>query len=347
MSSKVIVLGPGRKTRGGISTVIKEYEQTDAWEEFNCKWIETYIDKGSFHKIAYFIKGFFSYLRSILFHNIVHMHISWSTTAKRKFAFFLLAKALKKKIILHLHSGAEPVLSAKAQFPYKYMFKHADVTVFLAERIKNELNRHYQVQKSIVIYNPCLSNKKKSITQFADRKKQIVFAGTITEKKGYIDLIEAFAEIAPKYQEWKLIFAGNGEIENAQRICKRLNIENQVELKGWINRDTLQELLAESSVFCLPSYTEGFPMAVLDAWSQGLPVVATPVGGLADVLIHDKNAMVFNPGDKNHLAVLLDELMADENKRQRISVESVKLSLNAFNIDTIAKQLRELYVTLT
>jgi glycosyltransferase involved in cell wall biosynthesis len=120
-----------------------------------------------------------------------------------------------------------------------------------------------------------------------------------------------------------------------------------VEFKGWINRDTLQELLAESSVFCLPSYTEGFPMAVLDAWSQGVPVVATPVGGLADVLIHDTNAMVFNPGDVNHLAALLDELMADENKRQRISEESIKLSLNAFNIDTIAKQMKELYVTLT
>lgn len=347
MSNKVIVLGPGRKTRGGISTVIKEYEQTETWKEFNCKWIETYIDKGNFIKIAYFIKGFFEYLGSILFHNIVHIHISWSTTAKRKLAFFVLAKALKKKVILHLHSGAEPVLSAKAQFPYKYMFKHADVTVFLADRIKNELNSHYQVRKSLVIYNPCLNRKTNSIVEFADRKKQIVFAGTITEKKGYIDLIEAFGEIAPKYPEWKLIFAGNGEIENAQRICNVLNIEDKVEFKGWINRDTLQELLAESSVFCLPSYTEGFPMAVLDAWSQGVPVIATPVGGLADVLIHDTNAMVFNPGDRNHLAALLDELMADESKRQRISEESIKLSLNAFNIDTIAKQLKELYVTLT
>ena len=347
MSSKVIVLGPGKKTRGGISTVIKEYEKTDIWKEYNCKWIETYIDKSSLFKITYFIRGFFTFLGSILSHDIVHIHISWSTTAKRKLAFFVLAKALNKKVILHLHSAAEPVLAAKMQFPYKYMFKHADVTIFLADRIKNELTIHYQVQRSIVIYNPCLDHKPSSVTNWNERKKQIVFAGTITEKKGYIDLIKAFGLIAAKHQDWKLIFAGNGEIENARKISKALNIENQVEFKGWINRDTLQELLAESSVFCLPSYTEGFPMAVLDAWSQGVPVITTPVGGLADVLIHDINSMVFNPGDINNLAALLDEMIADKAKRQQISEESIKLSLNVFNIDTIAKQLKDLYVTLT
>lgn len=346
MNSKVIVLGPGRQTRGGISTVIKEYEQTETWNNYNCKWIGTYVDRGNFAKMVYFLKGFLSYFRYVASHNIIHIHISWSTTAVRKMFFFVLAKALGKKIILQLHSAAEPVINSKIQYPYKYMFKHADVTVFLANRIKDELCNRYQIRKAVVIYNPCLSRNKNNEPATVEREKQIVFAGTITEKKGYIDLLEAFGKIAANYPEWKLILAGNGEVENARRLAKVLDIEQQVVFTGWIERDALQVLLRRSSVFCLPSYTEGFPMAVLDAWAQGLPVIATPVGGLADVLIHDKNALVFTPGDINTLAGLLTELITDIDKRRRIAEESLKLSQDTFSIELIAKQLSDLYTSL-
>jgi glycosyltransferase involved in cell wall biosynthesis len=347
MRNKVLVLGPGRKTRGGISTVIKEYEKTDTWKQFDCKWIGTYVDKNNLHKIGYFLKGFFIFLGSILFHKIVHIHISWSTTSVRKIPFFLMARLLRRKIVLHLHSAAEPVINAKTQFAYKYMFRYADVTICLADRIRNELQKHYQFRKTLVIYNPCVSifNQQKSTDNIV-KKNYIVFAGTVTEKKGYIDLLEAFGLIASKHLEWKLIFAGNGELENARRIAKVLDIEKQVVFKGWIDRDSLQNLLQESSIFCLPSYTEGFPMAVLDAWAQGLPVVTTPVGGLADILVDRTNALVFEPGNIEKLASNLNELITNEILRNAISKESIKLSTDTFHINTIAKQLNELYVTL-
>jgi len=346
MNNKVIVLGPGRNTRGGISTVIKEYENTKLWNDFNCKWIGTYIDKSNIHKFFYFLKGFFTFILNISRYDIIHIHISWSTTAFRKMFFFPLAKALNKKVIIHLHSAAEPVLNSKFQFPYKFMFKHADLTIFLSNGIRTELNKHFQIKKSVVLYNPCLSHKTNS-KKINGKEKQILFAGTITQKKGYLDLIQAFSLIAHKYPEWELIFAGNGEIENAKGLAKDLNIENQVIFKGWVNREEIQPLFEKASIFCLPSYTEGFPMAVLDAWSYGLPVITTPVGGLTDVLIPDKNALVFEPGDINRLAKLLEELINNESLRKRVSEESIKLSQEKFDISSISKQLSELYLSLS
>ena len=346
MNNKVIVLGPGRNTRGGISTVIKEYENTKLWNDFNCKWIGTYIDKRNIHKIFYFLKGLITYILNISRYDIIHIHISWSTTAFRKMFFFPLAKALNKKVIIHLHSAAEPVINSKSQFPYKFMFKHADLTIFLSNGISTELNKHFQIKKSVVLYNPCLNHKPNS-TKINEKEMQILFAGTITQKKGYLDLIHSFGLIAHKFPEWKLIFAGNGEIENAKSLAKDLNIEEQVIFKGWVNRDEIQALFEKASIFCLPSYTEGFPMAVLDAWSFGLPVITTPVGGLTDVLIPDKNALVFEPSDINHLAKLIDELITDESLRKRISEESIKLSQEKFNITSISKQLSELYLSLS
>lgn len=347
MNNKVIVLAPGRNTRGGISMVIKEYENTELWKDFNCKWIETYIDKGNFLKIFYFLKGYISFILNISTSNIIHIHLSWNTSAIRKIFFFILAKAMNRKIILHVHSGAEPIINSKIQFVYTFMFKYSDITILIANNIKVELNKHFYIKNSTVLYNPCLGYKTNEHSTPVIKEKYILFAGTITEKKGYADLIQAFSLIADKHSEWKLIFAGNGEIENARRLSKFHNIDEQVIFKGWVDKEEKQQLFKKSTIFCLPSYTEGFPMAVLDAWTYGLPVITTPVGGLPDVLIHGVNALVFEPGDIDMMASHLNELIINDNLRQRICEESIKLSQGSFSMATISKQLNVLYASLS
>lgn len=343
MTHKILVLGPDRKTRGGISSVIKEYEKSSLWHDFNCKWIGTTIDRNNFQKISYLAKGFLIYLFNILRYNLIHIHISWGTTARRKLPFFILAKILNKKVILHLHSASEPVINSTKQFSYKYMFKRADVTIFLADKIKKEILKHYNVKNAVVIYNPCTGSPDREIYGQAQRIKQIVFAGTITAKKGYEDLIKAFALIATEFPDWKLVFAGNGEIEKAENLCKSFNIENQVIFKGWMNQEQLHDLLKETSIFCLPSYTEGFPMVVIEAWSFGASVITTPVGGLPDILVHGENALVFQPGDIQSLSKQLSILISDENLRVKLSENSVNIARELFSIENITDQLHKLY----
>ena len=169
---------------------------------------------------------------------------------------------------------------------------------------------------------------------------------TIIEKKGTNDLILAFNSIAKKFPLWKLILAGNGDIEKGNILIQSLNIQNQVEFHGWVSGISKDNLFKKASIFCLPSYTEGFPMAVLDAWSYGIPVITTPVGGLPDVLINGGNAMVFEPGDIESLANILEKLIIDEALRKKLSEASLQLSQGLFNIATISVQLNELYAQL-
>lgn len=343
MNSKVLVLGPGRNTRGGITMVIKEYEKTKLWKDFDCKWIGTYIDRGGFHKVYCFFRGYLSYLINVFAYDIIHIHMSWSTTAIRKLFFFIPAKILNKKVILHIHSGAEPIINSNVRTIYRFMFRYANATILLAEKIAVELGKHFDIKNPVILYNPCLSYKTEE-SLVVPKEKYVLFAGTITKKKGYLDLIQAFSIASDKHSEWRLIFAGNGEIEKAKALVRLNNIEDQVVFKGWLSRDKLQQLFETSAIFCLPSYTEGFPMAVLDAWAHGLPVITTPVGGLPDVLIPDENALVFEPGDIDMLAQHLDRLMTDSVLRDRISEGSMKLSQGPFSLVTVSKQLSELYL---
>ena len=159
-------------------------------------------------------------------------------------------------------------------------------------------------------------------------------------------LIRSFKEIAHKYPKWKIIFAGNGEIEKGKQLAKKLGIINQIEFCGWIRDDEKDRLFRVSSIFCLPSYGEGFPMSVLDAWAYGLPVITTPVGGLIDILQHGVNAMVFEPGDIVSLTNNLEILINNIELRRKLSFESRKLIKNKFNIENIVNELDRIYSSL-
>ncbi len=344
--TKVLVVAPGRKTRGGITAVIKAYEQSEVWKKYNCFWIETYIDKSPLLKILYFLKSFATFLVLLPFYNIVHIHFSWTVSAYRKLFFFIYAQLLGKKVIVHLHSGAEPVLQSKAQFVYRYLFKKADVTVFLAEVIKHQIGQTFEIKNPGVIFNPCLVPLNHTKCILVKKEPIILFAGTITEKKGTNDLILAFGKIAKKYPEWKLVLAGNGEIEESKQLTLKLDIPNQVVFTGWVTGVIKNELFNKAEIFCLPSYTEGFPMAVLDAWAFGIPVVTTPVGGLPDVLLHGENSMVFQPGDINELADKLEILIGNPALRNKLSGASLKMSGDLFSMKSISDQTDEMYVSL-
>ena len=245
---------------------------------------------------------------------------------------------------MHLHSGAEPILNSKNKAIYKYYFKNADVTILLAHSIKKELIKEFFFNSVTIVYNPCLLN---SVFNLSEKQNCILFAGHINENKGVFDLLLAFSMVCKKFPDWKLLIAGSGDVSKLNGLIETLNISAQTKFLGWIREEIKDEVFKKSSFLCLPSYTEGFPMAVLDAWAYGLPVITTPVGGLPDILKHGVNSLVFESGDIENLAKNIETLIIDEKLRGELSVQSHKLSENQFNIKNIAKKLEELYSTLS
>ncbi len=223
---------------------------------------------------------------------------------------------------------------------YKYIFKQADICIILSNYWKNELIKFCPKIKEIrVLLNPVSIHNHTNTKQ----KKYILFAGTITKRKGYSDLIRSFAAIASNYPEWKLVFAGNGEIDNAKKLALQLNILDQVIMKGWVSGSEKENLFKEASVFCLPSYAEGIPMALLDAWSYKIPSIVTNVGGIPDITIDNINALVCEPGNIKQLTMKLNLLLSDENLRTKLSLASTKLCNDKLSTILINKELDELY----
>lgn len=351
--TKVLVVATSRKTRGGVTSVVKAHKQGKQWKKYHCKWIETHRDGGFIVKFLMVIPAFVQYLFLLPFYDLVHIHTSEPPSAFRKVAFMWWARLWRKKTIVHFHSfSPETTIRSDFAFLYRYFFGNADRVVVLSEYWKREVHKEIPSAKVKVIYNPCLAHVSKLSVEFADydgsmhQSHSILYAGTVNHRKGYADMIRAFAQIAIEHQDWQIVFAGNGEIENGKKLADELGISNQTLWLGWVNGENKDKAFREAAVFCLPSYAEGFPMSVLDAWSYGLPVITTPVGGIPDVAKDGENMLLFNPGDIAGLANCMERMISDKNLRRKISRASFGFAQTTFNIETINKELENLYETV-
>ena len=340
---KVLVVSTSRKTRGGITAVLKLYEQSPVWNKYHCKWIGTHRDGGKLRKVWYVARAMLQYLIMLPFYDIVHIHFSLKGSARRKYPFFRLAKIYGKKTVIHLHCGSQ--IDEIWSSVYQKMFEQCDCGVLLSENLKNKIEEHIgKTDKLTVLYNPCPIITD---TQHYRKQNQILFSGTLYEGKGYKDLIRAFAMISGKYPDWKIVLAGNGEIDQAKTLALEVGISDQIVLLGWVKDEAKHKAFSEAKALCLPSYAEGFPMAVLDAWAYGLPVITTPVGGIPDIAHDGENMLLFEPGDIEKLSECLERVISDHELRSKLTEQSLLLAKTTFNLNTITNQLSNIYVDLT
>jgi len=152
------------------------------------------------------------------------------------------------------------------------------------------------------------------------RKRQIICVARVAPVKGIHDLIMAFYIASKRVPGWRLIIVGPIEdrqyYEYLQNLIKKFNLENHVSFMGMVSDEELARIYAESSIFVLPSYHEGFSIARVEALAYGLPVITTETGGSEVVR---GCGLVVRPGDVYGLAKALEDLMSNEELRAKLS----------------------------
>jgi glycosyltransferase involved in cell wall biosynthesis len=342
---KVLVIATSRKTRGGITSVVKAHETGAQWKKYHCKWIETHIDRNVYYKLFYLFRALIQFILLLPFYDIVHIHVANNYSVRRKMIFFCISKIFDKKTIVHFHPpGSDIFLNRKTKSLYINLFTKCDLVLVLSNQWKVWLQDILNITNKIeVLYNPCPVAK---IYDTVKKEKSILFIGYIEKRKGYTDFIKAFATIANQYPQWSIVLAGTGEIEKGKILCKQLKIENQVRFMGWVTGKEKEQLLNKTSIFCLPSYGEGFPMVILEAWAYGLPVITTPVGGIPDIVKDNENGMLFAPGNISELSKKMDLMISNSWLRDSIAEQSKKMATTIFNINAINEHLFTIYKKL-
>jgi glycosyltransferase involved in cell wall biosynthesis len=339
----ILIIGPSPNTRGGISEVVKSYKQSHLWKSFKIIWIGSYDDRSIVHKIWFIIHGFLEYCLMIPNTKLVHIHLSEPYSAIRKSIYFLLAKLFGKKIIIHFHGfDVHSSIRGKYSTIYRHLFNNADIVIVLSPYWYSVIRKYIPLASVTILYNPSISAPGLNLP----KKNHILFSGTLNKRKGYSILIKAFAKIALKYPKWSIVLAGNGEIEKAQDLANELSISSQVHMLGWISGEEKVSVLSQSKIFCLPSYAEGFPMAIIEALSYKIPVISTRCGRIDLVLQNGEHILYFDMGDVDQLANIMEKLMKDKELRSNIGLNGHNYAEKYFKLDVVINQLSDIYVRL-
>lgn len=142
--------------------------------------------------------------------------------------------------------------------------------------------------------------------------QRLLFVGRLAEEKGLNVLVAAVAELAADRPGLALDVVGDGpERERVSDEIRRRGLDDVVTLHGHRTPARVADLVAATNVFVLPSFAEGVPVSLMEAMAAGVPVVATAVGGVGELVEHGRSGLVTRPGDvaalRDAIAVLLDD----------------------------------------
>ena len=344
-NNKVLHVGPGRSSRGGIAIVINAYFDGLDLNCWRLKRLETQSDRSFVTKNITLIKALVLAPVKIFNCNIIHIHTASNNSFRRKVYFIVLSRILRRKIILHIHGGGfdeflKNMSPGKLKFAQK-VIQMADVVICLSTKKMTEIGRLISHDNMKIIPNPCVFNPQ-GIKRDYEKNEKVLFVGWIEEEKGIFDLIKAVSELSSMF----LVVAGKGRISDCQRLAVELGVNERIEFVGWLSPKDLINIYEDADIFCLPSYVEGIPMALLEAMSYGLPIITCPVGGVPDVVSDNVDALFVEPGAVDSIKDCLVRLQNDHDLKERLGCNAREKVEGYFTIPKISNKINLLYDSL-
>lgn len=342
---KVLMLGPARNVKGGMTTVIDNYYNAGLNKIVELKYIETCNDsRNRALKFLKEIEGKINFYKEIDKYDVVHIHMASRRSTFRKAKYAHIAKKKGKKVILHIHGGEYKVFynecNEKQKEYIKETFNLADKIIVLSESWKQYFKSLVNEEKIVVI-----SNAIKIPNDFEKdfNRNELLFLGRIYEQKGIYDLLEAFSKLKNEFSDIRLSICGDGELDKINKFIVENNLTSNIKCYGWVSGKEKEKLLTKSSIFLLPSYNEGMPMSILEAMAYKNIVITTNVGGIPEIIKNNENGIMIAPGNKEQLYIKIKDIIKDKNKKEKISENARRLIENKFDINKVIKKLIDIY----
>jgi glycosyltransferase involved in cell wall biosynthesis len=177
-----------------------------------------------------------------------------------------------------------------------------------------------------------------------DRYRKVIVVANLRTEKGHDVLMDAAVNLLIQYPDATFELVGGGaERERLQARAATLGLTHAFSFLG--HRDDVAARLAAADIFVLPSRSEAFPNALLEAMAAGLPVVASSVGGILELVRHERNGLLTPAGDAGALARQIGRLMADPALAARLGATARSGVADHYSFDRMVAAFENLYLT--
>lgn len=313
----LVMVGDDVRAGGGMAAVAEIYRRHGLFEARRIVYVPTYVSNRATAMLWHFAKAFANISRQLAYGNVsgLHIHTAARGSFWRNLSIAGLAKLFGKPYILHVHDGYFAVFyqhQGKLRKRLVLWALGAAHRVVCLTRSWGDVIQAIDSRIAVsVVPNPVVPDVATLQRRTPDRIANglVLFLGRLNAQKGVIDLLDAAAHLAGDFPRLRLVLAGDGETELVQEMIRERGLADRVELPGWVSGSTRADLLSRAQILVLPSHFEGLPMAILEAMELGIPVVATRVGGIPDIVRNGVDGYLVPPRDTQALAEALARLL--------------------------------------
>jgi glycosyltransferase involved in cell wall biosynthesis len=258
------------------------------------------------------------------------------------------ARWLRLPHVITMHGDQGVTRAWRRRAALRWAFRHSRAALAVSEHTRRAMEQRLGLRPGAmgVVYNgiPVPSGRRESVRRelrLADDELLVLAVGSLRPNKGHRVLLEALAGLPPAGR-WRLAIAGQGEeAEPLAREARRLRVEERLHLLG--QRDDVADVHAAADVFAMPSYSEGLPLALLEAMFAGSAIVASGVGGIPEAVTDGVEALLTLPGDPEALRGALARVLSDAPLRRQLGDAAKRRALAEFRIERMADRYEALY----
>lgn len=283
---------------------------------------------------------------------VVYSHAGAAPSMLREAILLRMARLAGARTIMHLHaSHIDAYLESKlAVALLRVLLSRIDVLVVLTDWWRQRLTASRLHERITVIPNPLLPELEAAASTAANRplpatgRVTLLSMTRLVAGKGVDVAIRALA-LLPKRMH--LVVAGDGPLRSAlERLAESLDLKERITFRGWISGIEKRELLESAHVFCLPSTKDSFPIAMVEAMSHGLPVVAVRWGGIPEVVPDGRAGLLADADDPQQIAAAILRLIEEPAMYEAMTREAKLCALEICSPKAVAVRLGALFATL-
>ena len=232
-----------------------------------------------------------------------------------------------------------------------FCMNESDAITAVSESLREDTYKHFNATKDILVIPNFVHPRSKTINNIQEIRRRyandnepiMCHISNFRKVKRVDDVLKMFDKVNQKIPS-KLLMVGDGpERFGLEELCAQLGLCDRVVFIGKV-RET-QEVLEISDLFVLPSETESFGLAALEAMAMGVPVISSNTGGIPEVNINGETGFMSEVGDVEDMAKNAIYILEDED-RKKIFGENALARSKVFDIDAVVRQYEDLYKTL-
>ncbi|MFC2036539.1 glycosyltransferase family 4 protein [Chloroflexota bacterium] len=254
--------------------------------------------------------------------DLVHIATSSDWTFWESAIYLLTSKALRRKTVFHFLSDFQRfyyAASPREQRAIGWVFRRADFVLVLSESVRQILVDTVGEHKVVAVPSSVevISRSQMSAKAELPESVEVLFmGGSYGVRKGVNELAEAIPAVLAKQDHVGFLLCGTGDVEDAYNRLQQQGFGQSIRYLGFVSEETKSELLVTSDIYVLPSHSEGMPYSIIEAMAAALPIIATSIGSIPEVVVDGENGLLIPPGDVPALSESLEALTADRELRQ-------------------------------